>query len=221
MAKVELTLATIEAIGSQDVFIGNALRRLRASTYDDFVDVLYDDLRLAVERLEQNPQHYPDEHEDATTQRLLDILFGMSYSASHDAQSGGCVDITVELSRKGFRWIGEAKRFNSVGDMREGYLQLATRYTPGNGSLSATYGGLVGYLRRENSAKCMSSWMEHFKTDVNAEATISQCSRRGPLGFISEHEHSSLGIPFHIWHFCVSLHFDPQDKSGRTAKKYK
>lgn len=106
-------------------------------------------------------------------------------------------------------------------DMREGYLQLATRYTPGNGSLSATYGGLVGYLRRENSAKCMSSWMEHFKADVNAQATITPCNRRGPLGFISEHEHSSLGIPFRIWHFCVSLHFDPQDKSGRTAKKYK
>lgn len=220
MANVELTLATIEALGYQDVFIGNSLRRLRASTYDDFVDVLYDDLRLAVERLEQNPQHYPDEHEDATTQRLLDILFGMSYSASHDAQSGGCVDITVELPRKGFRWIGEAKRFNSVGDMREGYLQLATRYTPGNGSLSVTYGGLVGYLRRENSAKCMSSWKEHFITDVNAEATISPCTRRGLLGFISEHEHRSLGIPFRIWHFCVTLHFDPKDKSGRTAKRY-
>lgn len=220
MTKAELTLATIEALGSQDLFIGNYLRKLRITTYDDFVDVLYDDLCLAVQRLEQNPQHYPDEHEDATTQRLLDILFGMSYSASHDAQSGGCVDITVELSRKGFRWIGEAKRFNSVGDMREGYLQLATRYTPGNGSLSVTYGGLVGYLRRENSAKCMSSWMDHFKAKVNAEATISPCNRRGPLGFISEHEHCSLGIPFRIWHFCVALHFEPKDKSGRTAKKY-
>ncbi len=120
MSNSKLTLAKIQTLASNDVFIENFLRRIAVSTYEEFLDVLYDDLMLAVHRLEQNPQHYIDEHEDATTQRLLDILYGMTYTASHDMQSGGNVDITIEFTQKRLRWIGEAKRFNSVGDMRAG-----------------------------------------------------------------------------------------------------
>ena len=99
MSKDKLTLAKLHTLASNDVFIENLLRRLTVKTYEEFLDVLYDDLMLAVHRLEQNPQHYTEEQEDATTQRLLDILFGMSYTASHDMQSGGNVDVTIEFNK--------------------------------------------------------------------------------------------------------------------------
>jgi hypothetical protein len=221
MSKNKLTLAKIETLASNDVFIANLLRRIATQTYEEFLDVLYDDLMLAVHRLEQNPQHYREEHEDATTQRLLDILFGMSYTASHDMQSGGNVDVTIEFTQKRMRWIGEAKRFNSVSDMRAGYLQLATRYTPGAGAVDSAYGGLIGYLRRKNAAGCMDTWKSHFATEVETDAKFEPCSRRGSLGFISETSHQALGIPFKVWHLCVVLYFQPQDKSGLAAEKYK
>ncbi len=221
MSNSKLTLAKIQTLASNDVFIENFLRRIAVSTYEEFLDVLYDDLMLAVHRLEQNPQHYIDEHEDATTQRLLDILYGMTYTASHDMQSGGNVDITIEFTQKRLRWIGEAKRFNSVGDMRAGYLQLATRYTPGAGSTTAAYGGLIGYLRRKDAAACMNGWKSHFGTQVETTATFEPCARRGELGFVSETSHQVLGIPFRVWHLCIALYFQPLDKSGLASKKYR
>lgn len=221
MADTSLTIETLQVLGTQDIFIANMLRRLTATTYDEFIDVLYDDLKLATERLEQNPQLHADDEEDATTEKLLLILYGFQYQAFHDAQSGGAVDITVELPRRGFKWIGEAKRFRSVADMREGYLQLSTRYKPGSGSLHTVHGGLIGYLRRSHAARHVTEWKEHFKDQFHTDGTVySQCPRRGPWGFVTEQEHVSLGVPFRVWHFCVALHFDPQDKSARGAKKY-
>ncbi|OYQ39932.1 hypothetical protein CHU94_11365 [Rhodoferax sp. TH121] len=222
MADNSLTIEKLEALATQDVFLANMLRRLTVKTYSDFVEVLYDDLKLATERLEQNPQLHLEDEEDATTEKLLLILFGFQYQASHDAQSGGAVDITVELPKRGFKWIGEAKRFKSVADMREGYLQLSTRYSPGSGSLNLVHGGLIGYLRRSRAAKHVADWKEHFKEQFDSEGTTySDCNRRGPWGFITEQEHESLGVPFRVWHFCISLHFAPKDKSARSAKKYK
>jgi hypothetical protein len=216
-----LTLADMQVMAKGDVFLRNFFRRLNATTYIEFLDVLYDDITIAVERLEQNPQHYPDEHEDATTQRLLDILFGMAYSASHNCLSGGNVDITIELAKKNWRWIGEAKRFNNTRDLREGYLQLSTRYTPSAGSTGAAHGGLIAYLRRPLASKCMDSWKKHFSEQVSPASKLNPCARRGQLGFLSEHEHGALGVPFKVWHFCVALYFHPLDKSGRAAKKYR
>jgi hypothetical protein len=218
LANSNLTLADIEALGRQDCSIANFLRRLSVVDYDDFIDVLYDDILIAVERMEESPHLYIKEGEDATTQRLLDMLHAMSYSAHHDLQLGGSVDITIELGRRGLRWIGEAKRYKSVADMREGYLQLSTRYKPGRGSLTHVNAGLIGYVRRPNAAKCMETWRAHFLKSVETSSAMSECQRRGPLAFVSEHTHESIGIPFRVWHLCVSLHFDPKDKSGRTSK---
>lgn len=219
-AATGLTIEAMTVLGYHDPMIRNFLRRLEAQTYDEFLDVLYDDIKIAIERLEQSPQLYVDESEDATTQRLLDTLYGMSYGTHHNLQLGGNVDITVELFRKGFRWIGEAKKFNSVGDMREGYLQLATRYKPGGGSITTLYGGLIGYLRRPNAVSSVEAWKTHYSDDVAMGSTLSACPRRGALAFISEHAHASIGLPFRVWHLCICLHFEPQDASGRTAKRY-
>lgn len=216
-----LTLDAMKVLADHDPMIKNFLRRLEVKTYDEFLDVLYDDIKIAVERLEQSPQLYVDESEDATTQRLLDTLFGMTYSTHHNLQLGGNVDITIDLFRKGFRWIGEAKKFDSVGDMREGYLQLATRYKPGSGTTTVVHGGLIGYLRRANAVKCMQSWQRHYTAKVARRSRLTECPRRGPLGFVSEHAHGSIGLPFRVWHICICLHFKPEDASARVAKRYR
>jgi len=199
----------------------NTLRRFTVTTYDEFLSVLYDDIKLVIERLEENPQDFPDEPEDATTKRMADILWGMQYSASHNLAAGGNVDLTIAISRLNFKWIAEAKKFASVTDMREGYLQLSTRYRPGMGSDGAMYGGMIGYVRSSNAAAFMKRWRTSFLNVPGAENSIvTDCSRRYALGFQSEHTHQDFGVPLRVWHNCVVLTFQPQDKSGRTAKRY-
>ncbi len=214
-----LNARLIQELGMHDITVRGFVQRITATNYTEFLDALYSDLNLALGELEKSPGD--DEAEDATTHRLLLVLRGMGYSATHDAHAGGHVDITVEMKRKNFSWIGEAKRFTSVADLTEGYLQLATRYRPQlmDGKL---HGGLIGYLRRPDAASHMKNWREHFASiNVAAGAVTRDCDRRGPLAFHSSHPHQDFGIPLEVWHTCVVLHFHPRDKSGRTAKKYR
>ena len=52
------------------------------------------------------------------------------------------------------------------------------------------------------------------------KSVLADCARRYALGFQSEHTHTDFGVPLRVWHNCVVLTFQPQDKSGRTAKRY-
>lgn len=197
------------------------VRRLTVTTYDEFLNVLYDDLQLVIERLEENPQDFPDEPEDATTKRIADILWGMAYVASHNLAAGGNVDLTIAITRLNFKWIAEAKKFKSISDMREGYLQLSTRYKPGMGANGVMHGGMIGYIRRTDAATHMKQWRDTLPSVPGAEQiTLADCARRYALGFQSEHTHKDFGVPLRVWHNCVVLTFQPQDKSGRSAKRY-
>lgn len=219
---ISFSLAAVQDAAKNDVYVANMLRRITVSTYGEFLDVLYDDVKLVIERLEDNPQNYPDESEDATTQRMADILWGMQYEATHNTQAGGNVDLIVSNVRMKFKWIAEAKKFASVSDMREGYLQLATRYRPGMAPDGVMYGGLIGYIHRPNAAKQIKNWRQSFAGLAVAQGNVlADCARRYALGFNSEHSHQDFGIPLRVWHTCVVLHFAPADKSGRTAKRYK
>ena len=215
------SIANVFHIAENDIVVGALLRRVFASTYDEFLNVLYDDLKLVIERMESNPQNYPDESEDATTTRIADMRWGMQYAASHNLQAGGNVDLTIEMPRRRYKWIAEAKKFDSVAGMREGYLQLATRYRPGFGANGMMHGGLIGYLRRKNAAKLMADWRsEYASMSVATDATLQECLRRPALGFISQHDHQDFGLPLRIWHMCVVLTFAPKDKSARTSKRH-
>lgn len=215
-----LSAEYLDALAQTDSSFRNMLRRELISTYSDFLEVLYDDLTLIIERLEENPQHFLDESEDATSQRLLDIAFGYGYLAEH-LQKGGNVDFVIARPRMNFRWIGEAKRFGNVGDLRQGYLQLSTRYRPQMASDGVMHGGLIGYLRRPNAAACMAAWEAAFATLQEAPENVrTRCTRRGALAFISEHKHQDFGTPLRIWHTCIVLGAAPKDRSGQKAKKY-
>lgn len=220
MIAPNLTIQYLEALALTDNAAANWVRRQLVSTYSEFLDVLYDDLKTIIERLEENPQDFLEESEDATTQRLLDIAYGFGYT-SRQMKKGGNVDITIEISRLKFSWIGEAKKFGDVGDLREGYLQLSTRYRGMMEQDGRMHGGLIGYLRRPNAKECMDSWEAHFSTLPAAAGNVrTACSRRGPLAFISEHLHQDFGTPLRVWHNCVVLHASPKDRSGRAAQKY-
>jgi hypothetical protein len=220
--EASFSMASIAEAAKHDSVVAGMMHRVLATTYEEFLSALSDDLKRVIERIEDNPQSYPDESEDATTQRIADMLWGMQYECFHNLQAGGNVDLTVAMPRRQFKWIAEAKKFSSITGMREGYLQLATRYRPGMDANGVMNGGLIGYVRRPNAAKHMKDWRQAFANlPVAANNTLSNCERRHTLGFISEHAHQDYGVPLRVWHMCVVLYFAPKDVSGRTAKKYK
>jgi hypothetical protein len=220
---IELSADKLRQISEDDYVTRNFLRRRFARTYSDFREALEDDLLSAIQQLELNPQQHPQsDSEDHTTQWIVDVLWGMGYSVSHNAQQGGNVDITVEQQRMNFRWIAEAKKFSDVGDLREGYLQLSTRYRAVPDENGILHGGLIGYLYRPNPKACMDGWRAHFVESVVDSCSVVDCSRRPAFGsFVSEHPHVSLALPLRVWHLCVALHFLPEDASGRSAQKYR
>lgn len=216
-----LTASRLKRLAEEDIFIKNLLQRRLAATMESFLQTLYDDVVAVVSMLEENPHQYVDDTEDQTTQRLVDMLKCMGYTAYHNAQAGGNVDLTVEMTRRNFRWIAEAKKFGDVGDLREGYLQLATRYKPGVAADGVAHGGLLAYLRRPDAKGKMQGWKAHFLTlPIAVASKTTSCGRRGELGFISEHPHRDYGVPLRVWHVCVMLNFEPKDASARSAKRY-
>lgn len=207
----------IKALAAGDPVIAGFFNRHWATSYDDFLSALYDDIREGVVEIVKVKHLIVDEGEDSTTTKLQLFLKGMGYACSFTV-SGGNVDI--EVRRNSFSWIGEAKRYTQVSAVKEGFLQLTTRYAPPINGSGIAYGGLLAYLRLPDAKGKMDDWKEALKKSFpNAsDCAFSDCTRFGPLGFYSEHVHESYGTPFRVWHVCVPLHHDPKDKSGKATK---
>lgn len=197
----------------------NFFRRAFADTYDRFVDVFYDDLDLVVSQLESNPQLYRGDGEDKLTGIIVANLTLMGYAATHGTTGGGAKDFTVIGKNPTWSWIGEAKIFDSVANLREGFLQLITRYR--NVNATKARGGLLAYTFRPKPAALLKGWIEEAQKMGLDNFKITDCSRRPGLAFHSEHEHEATGLPFDVRHLAIALYFQPKDKSGRTAKKFK
>jgi hypothetical protein len=197
----------------------NFFRRTFADTYDGFVDVFYDDLDLVVSQLESNPQLYRDDGEDKLTGIIVSNLVLMGYAASHGTTGGGAKDFTVIGKNPTWTWIGEAKIFDSVANLREGFLQLITRYR--NSNAIKARGGFLAYTFRPKAAALLKGWTEEAQKMGLDNLKVTDCSRRPGLAFHTEHDHEATGLPFDVRHLAVALYFQPKDKSGRTAKKFK
>ena len=214
------SISNIRAYGENDPIIRGFGKRASVETYSEFVDALYDDICDAVKYISLSPQHFLTESEDATTNRLMCVLHGKGYRCQQ-TNAGGNIDITVENITLDYRWIGEAKKFESLTNLREGYLQLSTRYIPGTDEDGIGYGGLIAYLRRPDAAKLMSDWQVEFaKMEAATGCSIHICNRLPGRAFNSEHKHESSGLSFRVWHLCVQLFHSPKDKSARASAKY-
>lgn len=212
------SLRGLEQLIAADPISRNMVWRLSASSYAEFVNVLYKDLDLVISELELNPQHYQNDCEDKLTAFIISMLKMKGYDASHGTTGGGSKDITVNGSAPSWSWIGEAKIYNSITDLREGFLQLSTRYR--NVDPLKSCGGLLAYTRREYAADLMDKWKKAVGKIPLRNFRVCPCPSRDRLGFISVHDHISSGLPFEVRHLAICLYHRPLDKSGRTAKKY-
>jgi len=196
----------------------NMIRRALARTYEEFVDVLYDDLDFAISGLELNPQFHQNSDEDTISQFIIQGIRGY-YRVTQGATGGGNKDITVEGRERNWMWIGEAKIYKSITDLREGWLQLTTRYKHVDPAKNAA--ALLAYTFRPDAITHLSTWRAALRGQKIENYKENDCARRTRLAFYSIHKHQDSGYDMPIRHIAINLSFAPKDKSARKSKKYK
>ena len=220
-----LSLKEFYALVEHNPVTRNMVRRQFVKTYDEFIDVFYEMLDYAIARLEENAQHHQGDSEDALTVKLTNLLQMAGFSATHGTTGGGNKDLTVSWLNPDWSWIGEAKKYKSLTDVKEGFLQLTTRYR--NANPLYTRGGLIAYTFRPKAATLLKEWMDEAakvanETNVKLDSfRVDECARRPKLAYNSYHDHVASGLECEIRHLVVALYHLPEDRSGRTAKKYR
>lgn len=212
------TVADALRLLAKDDMLAGYLASLKVTSYEGFVENLYNHIHRSISSLENFKHFIEHESEDATTARIIMYLEGAGFKARQQS-AGGNVDIYVDNLEQGYKWVGEAKKYDSVTSIAEGFKQLTTRYSFGTDKSGRGHGALIGYLRRPNSKHHIDEWKKTIQNLPEAtKVQFSDCTRRAPFAFISEHEHQTSGYAYETWHICVQLHVDPKDSSGVNSK---
>ncbi len=189
--------------------VARFLDRLLVQTYDDFIEILYQDLDRAIAKLEEDPLIREDDGEDRLTAEILSMLSQHYETASHDEKIGGHADMVVKHP-KGFMWIGEAKIHKDYAYLEQGFKQLTTRYLPG--TPGADQGALVIYIRVADSASVMKQWQARLASLGLDGFGCRRCAVREDLAFYSQHKHDRTGRIATVRSMAVVLYCNPQDK---------
>jgi hypothetical protein len=202
----------------------NMVRLYYVESYEEFIEIFNEVLDFAIAKLQENPQHHQEDSEDALTVKLMNLLEMAGFSVTTGTTGGGNKDLTVRCLNPDWTWIGEAKKFNSLTDLREGFLQLTTRYRNANPLYAR--GGLIAYTLRPQAAVLLKEWMAEAANVAN-DATVKlekfrveDCKLRPKLAYTSFHIDVASGLECQIRHMAVVLMHLPDDKSGRSAKKH-
>lgn len=209
----ELSIDLLKGLAKRDRRIKYMLERATITKYEDFVRVLYSELDMIIEDLEDNPELMLSDSEDRITIDIVGRLKTLSYDAAHERKIGGHVDISVRDNSQGFLWLGEAKIFKgSYAYLYKGFLQLATRYS--SGLHKKDCGALLIYIRHESAADIVANWKNALKTRIAKipELTFRDCPDRPDFAWYSTHKHHRSGRPYTMRHIGLVLGFDPKDR---------
>ncbi|OEY65637.1 hypothetical protein BG841_03655 [Marinobacter sp. X15-166B] len=186
--------------------------------YEDFISLLNDDLREAIDELAAAAHQKSASSEDDLTISIVQWLKARSWTASHETCTNGHVDITVIMQK--YKWLGEAKKDNSYAHIWKGFQQLMTRYSPGfNFSARAretyteTHGILIYCQRSRNSGDFLRKWKEKLISECEGHSFHSCDSHSiDGLELQTTHRHPNSDEIVKIIHFAVPLYFQPQDR---------
>jgi hypothetical protein len=201
--------------------------RAVSESYDEFVDVLEEDLEFIILRMEANPQFFCNQLEDKITAEIGDRLRLLGYIVTGGAMQGGHTDLIVSYDNPEWSWLAEAKWYESLEKLKEGYLQLSTRYRTAN--LDNCRAGILAYLRRSGAIDRLEEWKKtiidfynwptlSLDPDRKSEiVTIAPCFKNKNAAFLSHHPHSSYQVRFPVRHRILRFHWVPDDKSARNS----
>lgn len=192
--------------------VQDALRRELISdkgTYKEFVKQLYKDIDVLIKQLQNSRHLRQGDSEDRITQDILIGLSQQGYTAIHDGNTGGHVDLLVLLNKHS--WIAEAKK---DGQFEEGLKQLTHRYVQGSGDFAHDHGGLLLYMVK--TADALGS-LNRWRSKVAKDGQACRSCKDNMLAFFSTHVLKGSGTRFVVRNMAVSLYHEPTDKSARRS----
>lgn len=184
-------------------------RLKEGGSYAEFSTQLYEDIDSLIFDMQAGREIRQNDSEDRLTADILGGLKRLGYFATHDSKSGGHVDLSVLLGEHS--WIGEAKK---DGVLREGLLQLTTRYVSASGNFLHNEGGLIAYLVETSDARGV---LDRWKTMLEAEGHTCVDCGKNLLAIFSDHKLTGSGTPFKVRTMAVALFHSPSDRSGRKT----
>lgn len=185
----------------------NFLKRNTTNTYNDFVEILNEDIENSIRILEEDPKILKGDSEDRLTSQIISNLRALSYNATHDTVSGGHVDIHV-THKNGYKWLGEAKKHNGYDWLEKGYKQLTTRYL--RGTSICRQGGMIIYIFNSNCKNVVETWKQKLIDESRPGFSIKECPLDPDFAFYTTETHAS-GLELSIRHKAVQLYFKPED----------
>jgi hypothetical protein len=189
------------------------VNRHLARTYEQFITVLYKELNRLISDLESDGNRLQNDSEDRLNSDICRNLRSAGYSATHDENMRGHVDITVRFAD--YVWIAEGKKVAGVNNsyLAKGYRQLATRYL--KGKPNANEAALLVYVFGADAAKVIKTWNGKFKQKAQRfskdEITLVPDDLMPDHAFYSSATHGGSGTSFRVRHVGVMIHWDPHD----------
>lgn len=184
-----------------------------AQTHSQRVTAVNKAIDYACNQLELSKNKKQGLGEDQITVDICNMLITAGFDASHDLNVGGHCDIVIK-GKDHFLWLAEAKEHNAYGWLDKGFRQLSTRYS--TGVFGQDHGAVIIYCYVADAASMLEKWRTKL-IEKNADVTTEKSSDGNPLHFSSLHKHVSSGLPFHVRHKAVSLHWNPTDTLLKTG----
>ena len=198
------TLADVQEI-FKAAKMNRALLFIAAPDHAHRLQILEEVLERSYKYVVIDRQVTSDESENQISLRIVRMLNMAGLNASHDTQWGGHVDIAVS-GPNGFHWIGEAKIDGGNSKLKKGYLQLTTRYIPGEDG--ADCGELVIYGQKKDALGTLKNWLGLVTQFDDCLVVEDMCDDR--LWFRTSHVSQTSGRRIRIRHRILPLWFDPK-----------
>jgi len=203
-----LTIAQLEEYEALRPDLALIGKRLMVTSYERFVEVLYEDLDECIRYIEEDPKIRRTDSEDRLTSELIGMLRSRGYDASHDETIGGHSDIVVRHHAQ-YLWVGEAKIHSSYPYLTDGFNQLTTRYL--RGTPNADQGALIIYIRNADVASVVAKWNATVQAFGLAAFAQEACPVRKELGFYHTQTHTGSGRPVRVRHIGINQHWNPAE----------
>lgn len=177
--------------------------------YDEFISNLYREMDLAISFMESDAADFMIAEEDLISRALIRSLKQKCFIATHETDSGGHCDITVNSADQAYSWLGEAKRWNGPAYIKGGFDQLLQRYS--KGTPGHNHGGLLLYIQKDRCADLVKAWRDHLDSiAVQYEALqLADDVERPGLAFRSTQVHERIGDAgprYNVRHVGISLY---------------
>jgi hypothetical protein len=180
----------------------------------DYLDALARDIQTAVKRLESKASKYHRDDEEKLTGFIAERLEAQGHQAECEADNNGHVDLKVTKPQLGVLYLAEAKIHTSYPKNVKGMLQLLTRYSSGKDPLA----GFLLYIRSPGAKRIVDTWRSKVRCKRLSCTNVTSVLRPGY--FESTHKHTS-GHELSVGHYCVFIHYKPQDTPTTKRKKGK